>query len=198
MQIEIGKTYETTTGKKITFFMREKDDTFKDSELQDMFFAVGFDKRGVKWWFEQEGGRFFNAVADDYEYIREDRECVKQITPESEALIVFEKLVNSGWVSSKTLTDKWKISRITQGKQRLGLPQGPGYASFEELMAAPTVQNLVLTDFDLKDWQARNAHTHDSAALALGISRATYCRHLLKNEVPKWLALACKAVDTAA
>ena len=198
MQIEIGKTYETNTGKKITFFMREKDECLKDSDFHDTWFAVGFDKRGVKWWFEQEDGVIYNANADDYEYWADDKECVKMVEPQSEALQVFERLINSGWVSTKTEMDKWKICSITSLKSVRGTPRGTGYASFEDLMAAPTVQNLVLTDFDLKDWQTRNAHTHDSAAQALGISRATYCRHLLKDRVPKWLALACKAIDTAA
>lgn len=49
--------------------------------------------------------------------------------------------------------------------------------------------------FDLRAWQARHAFTYGSAAQALGIGRTTYYDYLKKPELPRWLVLACKAID---
>lgn len=50
-------------------------------------------------------------------------------------------------------------------------------------------------NFNLKDWQARHKFTYDTAAQALGIGRTTYYDYLRKPELPRWLVLACKAID---
>lgn len=49
--------------------------------------------------------------------------------------------------------------------------------------------------FDLRAWQARHQFTYDTAAQALGMGRTTYYDYLKKPELPKWLVLACKAID---
>jgi len=49
---------------------------------------------------------------------------------------------------------------------------------------------------DLRAWQSRHSYTYNTAAEALGMSRATYARYLSSAEVlPRWLALACAAID---
>lgn len=55
-------------------------------------------------------------------------------------------------------------------------------------------QELGMTPDDLRAWQARMGHTYDSAALALGVSRATYARWLAGKTVPRIVALACDAL----
>lgn len=49
--------------------------------------------------------------------------------------------------------------------------------------------------FSLKAWQERHGFTYDTAAAALGMGRTTYYDYLKKPELPKWLILACKAID---
>lgn len=49
--------------------------------------------------------------------------------------------------------------------------------------------------FNLREWQARHMYTYDTAAQALGIGRTTYYDYLKKPDLPKWLVLACKAID---
>ena len=49
---------------------------------------------------------------------------------------------------------------------------------------------------DLNAWQRRHGYTYDTAAQALGLSRATFARHLASPDaLPRWLALACAAID---
>ncbi|WP_428142366.1 helix-turn-helix domain-containing protein [Delftia acidovorans] len=49
---------------------------------------------------------------------------------------------------------------------------------------------------DLRAWQSRHGYTYNTAAEALGMSRATYARYLSSPEVlPRWFALACAAID---
>lgn len=53
-----------------------------------------------------------------------------------------------------------------------------------------------MTSFELRSWQSRHGYTYNTAAEALGMSRATYARYLSSAEVlPRWLALACAAID---
>ena len=53
-----------------------------------------------------------------------------------------------------------------------------------------------MTGAQLKTWQTRHGYTYDSAAQALGMSRATYARYLSRADtLPRWLALACAAID---
>lgn len=52
-----------------------------------------------------------------------------------------------------------------------------------------------MTSADLRAWQAQMGHTYDSAAKALGVSRATYARYLQSNEIPKYIGLACSALS---
>lgn len=47
----------------------------------------------------------------------------------------------------------------------------------------------------LQDWQSRNGYTYSTAAQALGIGRTTYYEYLRKLALPRWLVLACKAID---
>lgn len=49
--------------------------------------------------------------------------------------------------------------------------------------------------FSLKEWQARHGFTYTSAAQALGMGRTTYYDYLKKQDLPKWLILACRAID---
>ena len=53
-----------------------------------------------------------------------------------------------------------------------------------------------MTSDDLRAWQARHGYTYNSAAAALGISRATYARYLAASgDLPRMLELACAAID---
>lgn len=53
-----------------------------------------------------------------------------------------------------------------------------------------------MTTESLRDWQKRHGFTYDSAAQALGVSRATYAKYVAgKVSLNKMLALACAAVD---
>lgn len=53
-----------------------------------------------------------------------------------------------------------------------------------------------MTANDLRAWQLRHGFTYVTAALALGVSRATYANYLGKEgPLPRILALACVAID---
>lgn len=53
-----------------------------------------------------------------------------------------------------------------------------------------------MTANDLRAWQKAQGYTYDTAAEALGMSRATFARYLKDpGELPRWLALACAAID---
>ena len=47
---------------------------------------------------------------------------------------------------------------------------------------------------DLRAWQAHMAYTYDTAAVTLGISRATYARYISGAEIPLVVGLACSAL----
>ena len=47
----------------------------------------------------------------------------------------------------------------------------------------------------LKNWQTRHSFTYNTAAAALGVNRATYARYLKRQALPRWLVLACMAID---
>lgn len=49
--------------------------------------------------------------------------------------------------------------------------------------------------FSLRQWQSRHSYTYETAAQALGMSRATYARYLKDPAPPRWLYLACIAID---
>lgn len=49
--------------------------------------------------------------------------------------------------------------------------------------------------FDLRAWHKRNRHSYGTAAEALGMGKTAYGNYLKKTELPKWLILACKALD---
>ena len=49
--------------------------------------------------------------------------------------------------------------------------------------------------FNLREWHERHGHTYNTGAQALGMSRTTYAQYLKKDSYPKWLILACKAID---
>lgn len=52
-----------------------------------------------------------------------------------------------------------------------------------------------MTPAELRAWQANLGHTYDTAAAALGVSRATYARWLAgPGDVPRLTALACAAL----
>jgi DNA-binding XRE family transcriptional regulator len=52
-----------------------------------------------------------------------------------------------------------------------------------------------MTPAELRAWQANLGHTYDTAAAALGVSRATYARWLAgPGDVPHLTALACAAL----
>lgn len=48
---------------------------------------------------------------------------------------------------------------------------------------------------NLRTWQSRHSFTYDTAARALGVSRRTYARYLTSPHLPRWLVLACMAID---
>ena len=50
-----------------------------------------------------------------------------------------------------------------------------------------------MTNADLKAWQAQMGCTYETAAAALGVSRATYARYI-KDGPPKIVGLACAAI----
>ena len=50
-------------------------------------------------------------------------------------------------------------------------------------------------DMTLRAWSARHGFTYNTAAAALGVSRSTYRRLLLKDELPKLVQLAMKRID---
>lgn len=52
-----------------------------------------------------------------------------------------------------------------------------------------------MTPADLKVWQVNNGYTYESAAKALGVSRATYARYLKYDELPRYIVLACLAIN---
>ncbi|BBB60255.1 hypothetical protein UNDKW_1982 [Undibacterium sp. KW1] len=47
---------------------------------------------------------------------------------------------------------------------------------------------------DLIAWQATMKLTYDSAAKALGVSRATYARYIAGSSIPFHIGLACAAI----
>lgn len=49
--------------------------------------------------------------------------------------------------------------------------------------------------FNLREWHERHGHTYNTGAQALGMSRTPYAQYLKKDSYPKWLILACKAID---
>ncbi len=52
-----------------------------------------------------------------------------------------------------------------------------------------------MTPAELRAWQAQLGYTYDTAATALGVSRATYARWLAgPGDVPRTTALACAAL----
>ena len=51
-----------------------------------------------------------------------------------------------------------------------------------------------MTSEDLKVWQAKMNYTYNSAAEALGVSRATYARYLQSDAIPAYIGLACAAI----
>ena len=52
-----------------------------------------------------------------------------------------------------------------------------------------------MTSDDLRAWQAKIGYTYNSAADALGVSRATYARYLQSSNIPKYIGLACAALS---
>lgn len=52
-----------------------------------------------------------------------------------------------------------------------------------------------MTTSDLKAWQWQHDYTYESAAKALGVSRATYARYLKSGELPRYIMLACLAIN---
>lgn len=52
-----------------------------------------------------------------------------------------------------------------------------------------------MTSQDLRAWQTHMGHTYDSAAEALGVSRATYARYLQSSGIPRYIGLACAALS---
>ena len=53
-----------------------------------------------------------------------------------------------------------------------------------------------MTADDLRAWQQRHGYTYDTAAAELGMGRRTYADSLKRvGELPRWLMLACLAVD---
>ena len=52
-----------------------------------------------------------------------------------------------------------------------------------------------MTNQDLRKWQKQMGYTYDSAALALGMHRATYARHLKIETVDRTVELACAALS---
>ena len=44
-------------------------------------------------------------------------------------------------------------------------------------------------------WHKRMGYTYEAGAAALGMSRATYARYLKDPNPPRWLALACAALE---
>lgn len=50
-----------------------------------------------------------------------------------------------------------------------------------------------MTPDDLRVWQSQMGYTYDTAAAALGVSRATYARYL-QGGAPLVVALACAAL----
>ncbi|KAF3997530.1 helix-turn-helix transcriptional regulator [Glaciimonas immobilis] len=52
-----------------------------------------------------------------------------------------------------------------------------------------------MTSDDLRAWQSAMQFTYDSAADALGVSRATYANYINDHtRIPKMLGLACAAL----
>lgn len=49
--------------------------------------------------------------------------------------------------------------------------------------------------FNLREWHERRGYTYNTGAQALGMSRTPYAQYLKKDSYPKWLILACKAID---
>lgn len=49
--------------------------------------------------------------------------------------------------------------------------------------------------FNLREWHERRGYTYNTGAEALGMSRTAYACYLKKDTYPKWLILACKAID---
>lgn len=192
MKLELWKTYETTTGKKVTFF-KSVPAEFEDDPTRVYFY--GYDKRGVKWCFADDGD-ILSADAEDLEYWTDDKQCVSEVSESSETLEVFTGLLKAGWVPRKTETEKWKLCRLTGTARGRTDPYGKGYNRFEDLMSAEGTKGLLLTSFSLKGWQKRHGFTYEQAAETLGVSRATYGRYVVNESVaPRWLELACKAVD---
>lgn len=52
-----------------------------------------------------------------------------------------------------------------------------------------------MTNQDLRKWQKEMSYTYDSAAHELGMSRATYARHLKIETVNRTVELACAALS---
>jgi transcriptional regulator with XRE-family HTH domain len=52
-----------------------------------------------------------------------------------------------------------------------------------------------MTTFDLRAWQKQMNLTYDSAAAALGVSRATYANYINEHtRIPPAIGLACAAL----
>lgn len=49
--------------------------------------------------------------------------------------------------------------------------------------------------FKLREWHERHGHTYKSGSSALGMGTSAYYAHLKSETHPKWLILACKAID---
>ena len=192
MKLELWKTYQTTTGKKVTFYKSGLAE-YSDDPTESYFY--GYDKRGIKWTFGDDG-EILCADAEDLEYWTADRNCVAEVTEISETLETFTALLKAGWVPRKTETEKWKLCRLTGTARGRTDPYGKGYNRFEDLMSAEGTKGLLLASFSLKGWQKRHGFTYEQAADTLGVSRATYGRYVVNEfAAPRWLELACKAVD---
>ena len=49
--------------------------------------------------------------------------------------------------------------------------------------------------FNLREWHERHGYTYKSGSAALGMGTSAYYAHLKSATHPKWLILACKAID---
>jgi hypothetical protein len=66
-------------------------------------------------------------------------------------------------------------------------------------MAATTVERLAEETMDSSDfraWLERHALTYDAAAAQLGISRRLVAYYASKRRVPRYIALACRYIDS--
>ena len=66
-------------------------------------------------------------------------------------------------------------------------------ATFRKCLVTNEHMNICpKTSEELRDWQHAMGFTYDSAAAALGISRATYARYIAGAEIPISIGLACQ------